>query len=499
MHNGSSIERVALAVRESARVMRPGERLPSTRELTARYGVSPVTLSRALAGLAAEGVLVTRPGSGTYVAEWSRRHTAAPADLSWQTLALGDRTIDATSIGFLLQTEGIEAVSLAGGYPHPSLLPNRALGAALARAARRADAPERPPPTGIATLRAWFARSLGAALSPEDVLITGGAQAALSAAFRAIAPAGAPVLLESPTYVGAIAVARAARLRVIPVPTDEDGVQPELLAAAFAATGARLFYCQPTFQNPTGSVLAADRREQVLAAAREAGAFVIEDDFARWLGHERPAPPPLLADDTDGHVVHVASLTKAISPNLRIGALVARGPVAERLRALRLVDDFFVPRALQEAALELVSAPAWHAHLARLGGALAERRTALLAALSAQLPDARVGRAPDGGLHLWVRLPDCVDDVALAAQARAADVLVSPGRPYFSAEPPAPHLRLSFAAVHDLGELSEGVRRLAGALADAQPLIKGPRGARRRLIYDAVRDSTIRGGRAAPR
>jgi DNA-binding transcriptional MocR family regulator len=123
--------------------MRPGERLPSTRELTARYGVSPVTLSRALAALAAEGVLVTRPGSGTYVAERAARATEPP-DLSWQTLALGDRTVDATSVAFLLQTEPPGVVSLAGGYPHPSLLPNRALGAALARAGRRPDASERP-------------------------------------------------------------------------------------------------------------------------------------------------------------------------------------------------------------------------------------------------------------------------------------------------------------------------------------------------------------------
>ena len=451
------------ALRECARSMRPGERLPSTRELTARYGVSPVTLSRALAALAAEGVLITRPGSGTYVAERARPAPESP-DLSWQTLALGDRTVDAASVAFLLQTEPAGAVSLAGGYPHPSLLPNRALGAALARAGRRPDASERPPPAGIPALRAWFARSLGAAVAPDDVLITGGAQAALSAAFRAIVPSGAPVLLESPTYIGAIAVARAARLRTVPVPTDEHGVQPDLLAAAFAATGARLFYCQPTFHNPTGTVLANHRRAQVLAAAREAGAFVIEDDFARWLSHERPAPPPLLTDDTDGRVVHIASLTKATSPNLRVGALIARGPVAERLRALRLVDDFFVPRLLQEAALELVSAPAWRAHLTRLAAALAEHRAALLAALAEQLPDVTVSRSPAGGLHLWARLPDQVDDLTLAAQTRAAGVLVSPGRPYFSAEPPAAYLRLSFAAVRDAGELRQGVHRLATAL-----------------------------------
>ncbi|MGH8919492.1 MAG: GntR family transcriptional regulator, partial [Actinomycetes bacterium] len=183
MSNGSSIERVATALREHARELRPGDRLPSSRLLTAQYGISPVTLSRALATLAVEGVIVTRPGSGTFVAERPRRLAAAATgcggggggssgsgaadasgavgagrpDLSWQTLALGDRTVDAASVAFLLQAPAPGAVPLADGYPHPSLLPHRALAAALARAGRRPDASERPPPAGIESLRSWFA------------------------------------------------------------------------------------------------------------------------------------------------------------------------------------------------------------------------------------------------------------------------------------------------------------------------------------------------------
>ncbi len=444
--------------------MNPGERLPSTREISARHRVSPVTVSRALAGLRAEGVLVTRPGSGTYVAE--RRPPGPPdrLDTSWQTVALGDRTVDAASVAFLLAPEQAGAISLAGGYPHPSLLPGRALAAALGRAARRPDAGERPPVQGISGLRTWFARSTGSALGAEDVLITSGAQAALSAAFRAIVPAGCPVLVESPTYLGALGAARAGRISPVPVPTDGGGVRVDLLEAAFAATGARAVYLQPTYQNPTGTVLAAERRRQVLAVAREAGAFVIEDDYARWLEHERPAPPPLIAEDDDGRVVHIASLTKATSPNLRIGALIARGPVAERLRSLRVVDDFFVPRPLQEAALELVGAPAWRRHLSVLSNALAGRRAALLAALAEHLPEARAVRVPAGGLNVWIALPESVDDLLLAAAGREAGVLISPGRPYHAAEPPGPHARLSFAAAPHAAALEEGVRRLARAL-----------------------------------
>ncbi|HEY5196571.1 MAG TPA: PLP-dependent aminotransferase family protein [Solirubrobacteraceae bacterium] len=466
MPQGTSTDTLRSALRDTVQGMRPGERLPATREISARHRVSPVTVSRALAGLRAEGVIVTRPGSGTFVAQRRPSGPAEDLDASWQTVALGDRTVDAASVAFLLAPRGeAGAISLAGGYPHPSLLPTRPLAAALARAARRPDAAERPPLEGIAGLRSWFAESVNAALGPEDVLITTGGQSALSAAFRAIVPAGGVVLVESPTYVGALAAARAARISPVGVPIDHGGIRTDLLADAFAATGARAVYCQPTYQNPTGSVLAAERRREVLEIARDAGAFVIEDDYARWLGHERPARPPLIADDVDGRVVQIASITKVTSPNLRIGALIARGPVAERLRSLRIVDDFFVPRPLQEAAVELLGAASWASRLAALGRALTERRTVLLAALAEHLPQARPGRRPDGGLNVWVALPDGIDDLVLAQACRAAGVLISPGRPYHAAEPPRPYVRLSFAAAPDAAALEEGVRRLARAFA----------------------------------
>ncbi|MEA2371024.1 MAG: hypothetical protein QOH12_1418 [Solirubrobacteraceae bacterium] len=465
MPQSTSTDLLRSALRDSARAMRSGERLPSTRELSARHRVSPVTVSRALAGLRAEGVLVTRPGSGTYVADRRAATPAGELDTSWQTVALGDRTIDAASVAFLLAPHDPAAISLAGGYPHPSLLPTRPLAAALARAVRRSDAAERPPLQGIGGLREWFAASVGAALTGDDVLVTSGGQAALSAAFRGIVPAGGSLLVESPTYIGALAAARAARVSTVPVPTDHGGIRTDLLADAFAASGARAVYCQPTYQNPTGSVLAGERRREVLAIARAAGAFVIEDDYARWLHHERPAPPPLIVDDDDGRVVHIASITKVTSPNLRIGALIARGPVAERLRSLRIVDDFFVPRPLQEAAIELLGSPSWARHLAALSRALIDRRTVLLAALGDHLPQARLVGVPAGGLNVWVVLPDAVDDLALAQAARAAGVLISPGRPYHATEPPRPHARLSFAAAADTEAIEEGIRRLAEAFA----------------------------------
>ncbi len=164
------------------------------------------------------------------------------------------------------------------------------------------------------------------------MLITSGGQGALSAACRALVPAGAPLLVESPTYPGVLAAARAAGIRPVPVPADENGVIAGYLAEAFARSGARAYFSQPAYQNPTGAVLAADRRQDVLRAAAAAGAFVIEDDLGRWLSHGTHCPPPLLAGDNEGRVVYLTSLSKAVSPSLPLGAMIARGPVAHRLQ-----------------------------------------------------------------------------------------------------------------------------------------------------------------------
>ncbi|MFF4008975.1 PLP-dependent aminotransferase family protein [Streptomyces sp. NPDC001717] len=473
MYERSSVAELADSLRSELNRYSIGGKLPSSRALVERYRVSPVTVSRALAQLAAEGLVVTRPGSGVFRAR--PRTAVQPAgDTSWQEVALsaegaGDivpRSVDAGGVLVSLATPPAGVIELNGGYLHPSLQPERAMAAALARAGRRPGAWGRPPVEGLPELRDWFAREIGGAVVAADVLITAGGQSALAAAMRALAPPGAPILVESPTYPGLLAIARASGCRPVPVPVDADGVRPELLAAAFEATGARVFVCQPLFQNPTGSVLAAERRPEVLRIARAAGAFVVEDDYARNLAHEDsgPLPATLAAEDADGVVVHVRSLTKPTSPSLRVGAIAARGPVVDRLRAIQVVDSFFVPRPLQEAALELVGAPAWPRHLRNVAADLRHRRDVLAGALRRELPGLTLPHLPIGGYQLWVRPPGSGDDTAYAAEAMRAGVAVSPGRPYFCAEPPGPHVRLSFAGVSGPGELVEAVRRLRAAL-----------------------------------
>jgi DNA-binding transcriptional MocR family regulator len=474
MNEDNAAHRVIAELRLVAARGQAGDRLPSVRDLMARHRASPVTVQQAIRQVAGEGLVEVRPGRGSFVA--ARQAAPRAPDLSWQTVALGEGRPYEELLSSLTSVPRVEVLQLSSGYLDPELQPVEALGAALARAARRPAAWGRVPVEGREELRAWFAREAGGALRAGDMTVCSGAQPALATVFRGFGEPGDIVLVEAPTYLGAVAAARDAGLRVVSVPSDADGVRPDLLAAAFARTGARLFYCQPLYANPHGAVLSAERRPEVFAAVRKAGAFLIEDDWARGFTIDGVAPPTLASEDVDGHVVYLRSLTKIAAPGLRVAAIGARGAAGARLRTARVLDDFYVAGPLQEATIDFVTSPAWRRHLRTLQTALRSRRNALLNAMRTHLPDFRAP-APAGGLHVWAELPEGVDDVELTAAVAARDVVVFPGRSWFAAEPPAPYLRLTFggAPAH---VLDEGIQRLAQVRTASRTAARGtpPRG-----------------------
>ncbi|MCU1563330.1 MAG: GntR family transcriptional regulator [Arthrobacter sp.] len=297
---------------------------------------------------------------------------------------------------------------------------------------------------------------------PSDVVVLPGSQSGLSSIFRALVGNGKPLLMESPTYWGAILAAGQAGVRVIPVPSGAQGPDTDELARAFEETGARLFYAQPNYANPTGAQWTAKRGEEVLDVVRRYGAFLVEDDWAHDFGITTSAVP-VAAQDDSGHVVYLRSLTKSVSPAIRVAAVIARGPARERIVADRVAESMYVSGLLQAAALDVVTQPAWQTHLRGLRQQLQSRRDLLLASMREHAPLAQITHVPAGGLNLWARLPDGTDVARLIRDCETAGVIIVDGAEWFPAESTGPFIRLNYSGPNP-GAFAAGARILGSAL-----------------------------------
>lgn len=438
----------------------PGAKLPSTRSLVSDYQASPVTVQKALQTLTAHGLIESRPGVGTFV---RAVRTARPSDYGWQTAALRSPLAALPAASSTMREVPQDAISFHSGYPARELLPERLVRAALTRAARGDAALSRPPAAGTPELQSWFAHELGASTpagitppNPSDVVVLPGSQSGLSSIFSALVGRGQPLLMESPSYWGAILAAAQAGVRVVPVPSGPDGPEPGELARAFDESGARVFYAQPNYANPTGAQWSAETRNQVLDVIRAKGAFLVEDDWAHDFGISSH-PVPVASRDDSGHVVYLRSLTKSVSTSIRVAALIARGPARERILADRAAESMYVSGLLQAAALDVVTHPGWQTHLRSLRHQLESRRDLLVTSVREHIPQAHIEQVPKGGLNLWLRLPDGTDLQRLVRDCETAGVIVARGDEWFPAEPAGPFIRLNFSGTNP-GAFPEGAR-----------------------------------------
>jgi DNA-binding transcriptional MocR family regulator len=464
--SNDSAGRIVAALRAWITTAPPGAQLPTNRALMVEHGASPVTVQKAIRQLSALGLVESRPGAGTFV---RTLRPARPADYGWQTAALGAPRARLSGLSSTQRGSAPDAISLHAGYPGKELLPERLVRAALARASRSEAALTRSPVAGLPELQAWFASQVAADApvgvtppSAREVLVIAGSQSGLSSIFRALVGPGQPLLIESPTYWGAILAAEQAGVTLVPVPSGAHGPDPDDVERAFATTGARAFYTQPTFANPTGTQWSPDTGTAVLDIVRARGAFLVEDDWAHDLTIDAE-PRPLVSQDDDGHVIYLRSLTKSVSPALRVAAVIARGPARDRILADRAAETMYVSGVLQAAALDVVSHPGWPAHLRGMRPQLRARRDLLLDSVGVHAPQVHIAHVPVGGVNLWARLPDGtdVDQVVRACEARG--LLVAPGTEWFPAEPSGPFIRLNFSA-EDPSRFAEAGEVLGNAL-----------------------------------
>lgn len=381
-----------------------------------------------------------------------------------------------------------EVVSLAGGMPYVQALPIDMLTATAERLLRErgAVALQYGSGQGDVTLREQILEvigEVGITAHPDDIVVTTGSQMALDLVTRVFCDPGDVVLVESPSYVGALGVFRAYECDVVHVAMDEEGLEPTALREAIAAvrsTGRRikLIYTIPSFHNPAGVTQGPARRREILSIAQEAGIALLEDDPYGLLGFEGEPPRAIRADDADG-VIYLGSFSKTIASGLRVGWAVAPHGVREKL-VLAAESAVLCPSNYAQLTVsEYLATQPWREQIKTYKEVYRERRDALLESLQALMPPGTTWTIPAGGFYSWLTLPEGLDASAMAPRAIANLVAYVPGTGFYVDGQGRRNMRLSYC-YPEPDRIREGVRRLAGVIEAELELVQtfgssGPR------------------------
>jgi 2-aminoadipate transaminase len=364
-------------------------------------------------------------------------------------------------------TERPGIISLAGGLPAAEAFPVEAMRDASARVLRDTprEALQYAASEGLPGLREWVAAHLaesGMRVDASQVLITSGSQQGLDLLGKVLIDAGSAVAVESPTYLGALQAFGVFEPEWVTVPCDSEGPLPEGLARA---RGARFLYALPNFQNPSGRLIGAARRQGLVAAASQLGLPIVEDNPYGDLWYDAPPPPPLAALWPEG-VAYLGSFSKVLAPGLRLGYLVAPPELMPKLLQAKQAADLHTPGFNQRMVLEVLRTGLLAEHVPAIRARYRARRDAMAQALRSHLPDTCRWELPQGGMFFWVQLPAGCDASALLPKAVARGMAFVPGSAFFAEGASESSLRLSFVTATP-EQIELGVRMLAETLKEA--------------------------------
>ncbi|CAB3790283.1 2-aminoadipate transaminase [Paraburkholderia ultramafica] len=394
------------------------------------------------------------------------------SDLKAPTWQLSERARKLTSSAIreiLKVTERPEVISFAGGLPSPATFPAERMREAADRILRDSPAAalQYSATEGYAPLREWIAQRYsvnGSQIRPTQVLITTGSQQALDLLGKVLVCPDSPVLVETPTYLGALQSFSMYEPRYAQVPTDDQGLIPAALTPELTK-GARLLYAQPNFQNPTGRRLPIERRRALAGFAKTAPFPVIEDDPYGALDYAGEPLPTMLSMAPD-HIVHLGSFSKVLAPGLRVGYIIAPEELIFKLVQAKQATDLHTPSFTQRIVHEVIRDGFLDTHVPTIRELYRDQCEAMLAALQRYMPEGVSWNRPEGGMFVWVNLPAQIDSMKLLEETVAQNVAFVPGGPFFANEAQHNTLRLSFVTVPP-AKIDEGVARL-GALIRAK-------------------------------
>ncbi|KAA3657790.1 MAG: PLP-dependent aminotransferase family protein [Chloroflexi bacterium] len=453
-----------------------GIRLPASRKLAQDLGVSRITVQNAYGNLESEGLIGSREGSGSFVMEpiTSQSIKKENAPISWplwqRELIKHEEQIPNTNIDLQTNQPTNQNIISFTGVGDPKHFPAKDFYKAMQTVFRN---------EGVSALEygklgagdlalrntiTHLLASQGIRTHPEQTLITSGSQQALALICQVLLKPGDVILVEKPTYNVALDLFRSCDLKIVGVPIDENGLQLERLEPLLQQYHPRLLYTIPNFQNPSGVCMSGTRRRALIELAGRYNLPILEDDFVGDLRYNGRSQPAIKALDPGGRVIYVGTFSKMLMPGLRVGYLVADGPIFNRLVQAKQVTDLTTSTLIQRTLNEYVTIGRYQIHLRRSTRLYRKRRDAMLAAIVHHLPDDVQVMHPNGGLFVWVRLPAGISTDELLPLAISEGVEFAPGSRFFPApEEGIQFLRLNFATQAP-EKIDEGIRRLNAAI-----------------------------------
>lgn len=446
-------------------IWQPGERIPSIRQSCKTHGLSPMTVLQAYQLLESQGRILARPQSGYYVkAAPSRLQHYAPQ----QTHYSGSVDINDLVFEVLQASKSRELVPLGMSVADPTLFPHPQLGRALASCMRKLDpfstVADLPP--GNEALRRAIAQryaSDGLAVDPQEIIITTGAMEALSLSLQVLTEPGDWVVVETPTFYGALQAIERLKLKAVEIPVIPGvGIDLAQLSEALAQRPIKACWLMGNVQHPLGHTMPDDHKRELMLLLNTHDVALVEDDVYAEVYFGRERPRPIKYWDTRGKSLLCSSFSKCLAPGFRVGWVVA-GPHAERIQRLQLMSTLSTNVPSQLALAEMLRQGGVDAHFRRLRHTLAQRQQQMRAALLRLFPDEVRISAPDGGYFLWLEFDPRLDSRALHARALTCGFSLAPGA-LFSSQGQYNHcLRLNSS--HPWSEqLESALIKLAGLI-----------------------------------
>ena len=380
--------------------------------------------------------------------------------MNWKLAARAEKMNPSVLREILKVTERPGIISLAGGLPSPKTFPISAFADACAQVLRTQGeaALQYSASEGFAPLCQAVADMLPWEVDPAQVLITTGSQQGLDLVAKVLLDPGSRVLVETPTYLGALQAFAPMEPVPVGVASDAEGVLADDLVAK--APGARFAYLLPNFQNPTGRTMSEARRAAVSAAARSAGLPIVEDNPYGELWFDEAPPLPLTARNPEG-CIYLGSFSKVLAPGLRLGFLVAPKPIFPKLLQAKQAADLHSPIFNQRMVFEVMKDGFLDRHVPTIRALYKRQRDAMLSALRREMKGLDVEfNTPAGGMFLWLRMPPDIDTVALLPKAVERGVAFVPGAPFYAGESDSRTMRLSFVTA-SVEEIEKAIAALA--------------------------------------